>query len=259
MKQAGGLLLLFLCAGLMGCGTMMHGTSQKIPVTAKPEGAVASAGGGAACTTPCILELSRKNDHIISLSKDGYETASVPVRHVLSKAVYGNIVFGLVPGWGVDALSGGQYRLVPETVQAELKPLPKPEPQADAKAEIASKEGAAKPSAATAAAPKETVKEAAAARPPRMYDIAVDGRSDFPVSHRAKKAPRQPAASSPALPRLAEIPLTPRAYGTAAGQPGAFPVSYRVKTTESDEQQATMSPQDNAKGPTQGTKEDTNK
>lgn len=241
MKKAGRLLLLAVCGGLMGCGTLMHGTSQKIPVTATPEGAVASAAGGAACTTPCVLELSRKNDHIITLTKDGYEGATVPVRHVLSKAVYGNIVFGLLPGWGVDALSGGQYRLAPETVQAELKPLPKPAPQPEAGVEALAKEAAPKPAPATAptAAPKRFEK---AEKP---YGIAVDSRGDFPVSHRVKKTPRRALEPAAPLrrPRLSEA--------SATAQPGAFPVSYRVKTAEPEEQ-TPAPPQESAQGPKEG-------
>lgn len=36
--------------------------------------------------------------------------------------MYGNIAAGGLIGWGVDAATGAQYKLVPETVNVELQP-----------------------------------------------------------------------------------------------------------------------------------------
>jgi hypothetical protein len=105
------------------CATIIHGTTQDIPVSSKPEGAVAKAADGQECTTPCKLTLKRKEDHAISIKKDGYEEHTVTCQHVVSGAVAGNILAGGLLGWGVDAISGGQYRLVPESINVELHPL----------------------------------------------------------------------------------------------------------------------------------------
>lgn len=122
------LFLLFILFGSgYGCATIVHGTTQKIPVSSDPSGAnLTVAGQTTKHTTPCEVELSRKSDHILKIEKDGCQPSTVEIRHVVSGAVAGNILAGGLIGWGVDASSGGQYRLVPETVNVTLKPSQPP-------------------------------------------------------------------------------------------------------------------------------------
>ncbi len=106
-----------------GCATIINGTTQKISVSSDPSGAnFAVVGENTNFTTPCQVELSRKSDHILKFQKKGYYSATVDVRHVISGAVAGNILAGGLIGWGVDAASGGQYRLVPDAINVTLKP-----------------------------------------------------------------------------------------------------------------------------------------
>ena len=67
--------------------------------------------------------MERKRDHSLVFELEGYQTEQVTITHVISGAVAGNILLGGLIGWGVDAMSGAQYRLVPETVNVELRPL----------------------------------------------------------------------------------------------------------------------------------------
>ena len=107
---------------LPGCATIIHGTSQKLTVATHPSGAVVS-DGVQNKLTPAVIELKRKRDHVLTISKPGYETAIVPITHVVSGAVAANILgFGFI-GWGVDAITGAQWELVPETVSVVLRPL----------------------------------------------------------------------------------------------------------------------------------------
>ena len=108
-----------------GCATIINGTTQKIPVSTDPSGATcAVVGDTSKYTTPCQVELARKSDHVLKLEKEGYEPATVEIKHVLSGAVAGNILLGGLIGWGVDAATGAQNRLIPETVHVTLKPFP---------------------------------------------------------------------------------------------------------------------------------------
>ena len=66
--------------------------------------------------------LKRKFDHIAEISKEGYQKETVNIKSVLSGAVAGNIIAGGLIGWGVDAASGAQWRLVPETINLRLRP-----------------------------------------------------------------------------------------------------------------------------------------
>jgi hypothetical protein len=86
-----------------------------------PEGASVQVGEFRG-TTPTTVELSRKRSHLVQLSKPGYLAETVKLERVVSGAVAGNIIAGGLIGWGVDAASGGQYRLVPDSVHVTLRP-----------------------------------------------------------------------------------------------------------------------------------------
>ena len=77
-----------------------------------------------AASRPCSIELKRKQDHIITVSKEGFEDQSVTCKHVLRPAVVGYILlpFGLI-GAVVDTASGSLFRLTPEAINLELKPV----------------------------------------------------------------------------------------------------------------------------------------
>ena len=89
-----------------------------------PQGATAKNQDGVSCITPCSLELKLKQDHIITISKEGFENQSVTCKHVLRLAVLGYVLlpFALI-GAVVDAATGSLYRLTPEAISLELKPV----------------------------------------------------------------------------------------------------------------------------------------
>ena len=72
-------------------------------------------------TTPLILDLERKNNHIISIELDGYEEYETTLTRKVSGWVWGNIVFGGLIGLVIDASTGGMYELTPEQLEADLK------------------------------------------------------------------------------------------------------------------------------------------
>ena len=67
--------------------------------------------------------MSRKRDHSLVFELEGFHPEQVTVTHVLSGAVAGNILVGGLIGWGVDAMTGAQYRLVPGTVNVHLREI----------------------------------------------------------------------------------------------------------------------------------------
>lgn len=115
------LVIALVCLCGYGCATIVHGTTQDIPCTTTPAGATVRTTDGFKCTTPCNVTLKRKEDHTLTFEKEGCEATTVGVHSVLSGAVAGNILAGGLIGWGVDAASGAQYRLVPETLDVTLK------------------------------------------------------------------------------------------------------------------------------------------
>jgi hypothetical protein len=116
-------IILAVSLSVSGCATIINGTTQKVPINSNPQGATAKAQDGANCTTPCSLELKRGQDHIIQIKKEGYEELSVGCQHVMSGVIAGNILLGGLIGAGIDAASGSMYRLTPESISVDLKPL----------------------------------------------------------------------------------------------------------------------------------------
>jgi uncharacterized protein YceK len=114
-------ILMFTLFFTSGCATIMTGTTQKVPITSTPSGAVAKADGTLAGVTPCTFTLERKSDHTVEISKEGYRTVSVVLRHTVSGATAGNALIGGLIGIGIDATTGAMYKLVPERVDVVLE------------------------------------------------------------------------------------------------------------------------------------------
>jgi hypothetical protein len=114
------LFIALLCLSLCGCATIITGTTQKIPVASNPEGARLDVDGQCAFTTPVVLKLERKRDHVLVFSKEGYQQQTITLLHTLSGAVCANILGPSIYGWGVDAGTGAQYKLIPERVNVQM-------------------------------------------------------------------------------------------------------------------------------------------
>ena len=118
-----GLFLLLALLAVSGCGMIAHGTSQRIACTTMPAGAMVTSAGGTACSTPCTLTLKRKKEDVLTFEREGYETAILSIHSILSTSSAANV---LLPGglicWGIDVVSGGGYRLVPDHLDVTLKP-----------------------------------------------------------------------------------------------------------------------------------------
>ncbi len=114
---------LFLLLALTGCGLVTHGTSQWIQCETSPPGAQVSSANGASCSSPCVVNLQRKKDGVLTIERQGYETVTLPIRSVLSGASAGNVLLpGALVCFAVDVVSGAGYRLVPGHVDVTLEP-----------------------------------------------------------------------------------------------------------------------------------------
>jgi len=136
MYRVFGVLLLALsCAG---CASATRGWSEQITITSTPSGAEAEVKGnetGAVCTTPCVVQVKRYEDIVVTIKRDGFEPQIVP----LSKEVAGtgaagfagNLLLGGVVGMAVDGVSGAAYDHKPNPVIVTLQPIaPPPAPPA---------------------------------------------------------------------------------------------------------------------------------
>jgi PEGA domain len=116
-------LVLLTGALLAGCATVINGTTQTIPIASDPPAADVIVDGSTAGQTPTKVVLKRNADHLVTLQKAGYEPTTLPIVKDVGGTVWGNVLVGGLVGWGVDATSGAQYKLVPSTVSVTLAPV----------------------------------------------------------------------------------------------------------------------------------------
>ena len=119
-KSASCLLALAIALTAIGCGTIIHGTTQQVGVSSSPSGADVVVDRIDQGSTPVTVDLSRKDKHTVKLSLDGYQPHEMIINRKVSGWVVGNIIFGGLIGLAVDAATGGMYKLSPEQVSAQL-------------------------------------------------------------------------------------------------------------------------------------------
>lgn len=105
---------------LVGCGSIINGTTQPISFSSTPAAARVSINGVEYGNTPVTVPLPRKGSHAVVLKLDGYEPYSINLTRGVSGWVWGNLVFGGLIGLAVDAGTGGMYKLTPEQVNSTL-------------------------------------------------------------------------------------------------------------------------------------------
>ena len=114
------LLLVIPLIVIVGCATIMHGTKQPIGFSSTPSGATVMVDNSEKGVTPVIVKLSRKDHHVVKIVVPGYKPYEATITRSVSGWVWGNVLFGGLIGLGVDAISGGLYKLKPEQVETIL-------------------------------------------------------------------------------------------------------------------------------------------
>jgi hypothetical protein len=110
-----------------GCASIVHQTTQQIPVTSEPAGAAVTVACGDVyndpkLVTPTVVTVHRKPDRcVIGLAKEGYQPTEVALRKSVSGWYIANVVIGGVIGFIVDAANGAMWNRSPEEVKATLQ------------------------------------------------------------------------------------------------------------------------------------------
>ena len=71
--------------------------------------------------TPLIADLKQSKNHCLRIELEGFQPYEVALSKSPSGWVFGNIIFGGIPGLIIDVMTGGMYVLKPEQIQAELR------------------------------------------------------------------------------------------------------------------------------------------
>lgn len=118
-----------LAGGLAGCATLDRGTSDKLYVLSDPPGAKATMASGATCTTPCDLDVGRRDEFTVTIEKAGYEPRTVEVKTRLNAFGVGDFMEDVATGgvgMVVDTATGATLEHVPDPVSVTLKPVAPP-------------------------------------------------------------------------------------------------------------------------------------
>ena len=102
------------------CATIILSPSQEISISSNPSGAMVTNNGLQLGKTPVVADLKRKGNHKIKIELEGYQPYEIALARKTSGWIFGNIIFGGIPGLIIDAITGAIYVLKPEQIQAEL-------------------------------------------------------------------------------------------------------------------------------------------
>ncbi len=110
---------------LAGCATITRGTTEQVNFTSEPSGASMRTSNGLTCpTTPCTLDISRKQAFVATFSLPGYENRDIEVTTDVAgtgaAGFAGNVVLGGVIGMGTDVATGATLNHNPNPVHAIL-------------------------------------------------------------------------------------------------------------------------------------------
>lgn len=112
---------IFFVLSHTACGSIINTSNQKINVASDPSEAKIIVDGQKVGKTPMTVTLARKDNHIIQIELEGYETEVITLNRETDGWFWGNCLLGGVIGMGIDAITGGMYELKPNEIQRELQ------------------------------------------------------------------------------------------------------------------------------------------
>jgi hypothetical protein len=116
--SASAFLMLFF-----GCATVMQPGPDSIPLTSVPPGATVLLNGYIKGVTPVNVVVNHDERCSLEIHKDGYQTIYINKDKVVAGWVFGNIVFGGVPGLIVDLAMHNQGKYSEDPMTVILQPL----------------------------------------------------------------------------------------------------------------------------------------
>ena len=124
-SRKGFALILVMCGALAGlclsaCATIIHGMRQEVGILSSPTGAEVWVDNVTEIKIPVVAKLRRKDTHTVKLLMPGYQAYETTITRSVSGWVWGNIAIGGLLGLGIDAISGGMYKLSPEQVSGNF-------------------------------------------------------------------------------------------------------------------------------------------
>lgn len=116
--------IVLLLVGVMfqtGCATIVQSGPDQIQVRSNPEGADVHLNGVFVGKTPTMVSIRRKDDALIEIKKEGYETMTVDRHKVLAGWFLGNILIGGGIGIAVDLIAHNQGKYSEDPIMVTLQ------------------------------------------------------------------------------------------------------------------------------------------
>jgi hypothetical protein len=117
-------LSILACAALIavfasGCASIVSGTRQSVTINSNPPGAIVNINGQMGMT-PATFELKRNEHYNVQIAKEGYQTQSMALSHIMNPWILGNVLLGGIIGLAVDLIDGAAYKHAPDNVMVTL-------------------------------------------------------------------------------------------------------------------------------------------
>jgi len=106
---------------LQSCATLFNSPTQQVEIVTTPPNAKLVIDGKKFGTTPQVVNIGRKDNHVIKIELDGYEPYETQVTTKLSFYFWGNIFNGIIPGVTIDLFTGSMYDLFPSNFNIQLQ------------------------------------------------------------------------------------------------------------------------------------------
>lgn len=113
------------CGVIAGCATVTRGTTNQIQIMSEPSGADVRTSLNQSCTTPCTLNVGRKDEFTVVINLAGYREQRIQVTTRVAGAgaagAVGNVLIGGVIGLGVDVVTGSTLEHFPNPIDVRLE------------------------------------------------------------------------------------------------------------------------------------------
>ena len=115
-------LATFFVCSQTNCATIVSSGFQQVRFTSEPDGARIFLDGAPIGRTPTAISIKTRSAHGVKMTIEGRPDYFVSLERKINGWTFGNLIFGWIPGFIIDAISGANFRLVPENVHADFEP-----------------------------------------------------------------------------------------------------------------------------------------
>ena len=109
-----------LLATLSGCATLVHGTTQEIPITSSSPGARVLIDDAPVGVTPMVVKVSRAQPHVVSFVVDSVVVDRIALDRQMSPWLLPDVFLLYIVPAVVDIKNGAAYNFPSDTIRSAL-------------------------------------------------------------------------------------------------------------------------------------------